>query len=153
MRRKYIHAKGEPLEVQCLKDGTLDVLLRDGTVFGKNRKPLKLHKDKDGYWGFWLNRERKGKRGKPERDGKRERYRNRRYVLVHRLVKIKAIAVGLGGLNWRKYVSELPIRGLDVNHTRGKDNNGANYLEIATERANRGKTEMSEAEYRECANF
>lgn len=143
----------DSLEVRCLKNGTLDVDMETGKVLGFVRgewKAKKLKKDKDGYLGFFLNRERKHKRGKPIREvrsnGKvRHRYRDRRYVLVNRLVKIKAIAVALGGHNWRAYAKDLPP-GIDVNHRGAKDNNNHLMIELQTEGANRRRREMTPEE-------
>lgn len=156
--RKSIHtpADTEPLEVQCLKDGTLDCCLETGDVFsvrrGKRTK-MRLRTDVDGYLGFSLNRERATKRGKPwreMRDGKeRLRYRSRRYVLVNRLIKIKALAVAKGGDNWRSFVSAKPLRGLDVNHIGKRSDNRNCMLELQTERANRSRSPMTDEEYAE----
>lgn len=154
-RLKKIHLRrGEDsLEVRCLKNGTLDVELSTGKVLGFVRgewryKRLKL--DDDGYLGFFLNRERRHKLGKPIREvrpnGKeRLRYRDRRYVLVNRLVKIKAIAVALGGQHWRSYCKDLPP-GVDVNHIGAKNNNAHDMLELQTEAANRRRREMTPEE-------
>lgn len=153
--RKYIHlpAGSESLEVKCLRDGSLDVNTATGVVYGiRNGERVKkrLKKDEDGYLGFFLARERDAKRGKPVREircGKeRFRFRNRRYVLVHRLVKIKALAVAKGGKNWRQFVSDAPLRGWDVNHLGEKDDNRNHMLELQSERANRSRTEMTDEE-------
>lgn len=174
---KKMHWTGkESLEVKCLRDGSLDCDADTGEVFSVkpdgSRTKRRLHVDRDGYLLFYLNRERR--RGKPDRSGRR---RARRGVLVHRLVKIKAIAVAKGGDNWRKYVCDLP-RGVDVNHIvcpdlaaqieelrglpslttaqsellvrlvyRARQDNRASKLELATERANRSKTEMTDEEF------
>ncbi len=154
---KTTHLKpGEvSLEVECLRNGTLDVCLSTGRVFSiKNGKRVekKLKLDDDGYLGFYLNRERGHKRGKPSREvrnGKeRLRYRRRRYVLVNRLVKIKSIAKGKGGKNWRQYVADLP-RGVDVNHLGARSDNRDSMLELQTERANRSRTVMTDEEFAE----
>lgn len=154
MERKSFRLNGRKhtLEVECLRNGTLDVDIETGIVTGFYRGEWRrkaLNKDHCGYLGFCLNRERKPKRGKPIRElrnGKeRLRYRRRRYVLVHRLVKIKAIAVALGGHNWRAYVKDLP-HGIDVNHRGAKDNNNHLMIEIQTEGANRRRREMTPEE-------
>jgi hypothetical protein len=156
MRLKRIHLRRgkESLEVKCLRDGTLDVRLNTGIVLGLVRGawiPKSLRRDEDGYLGFCLNREKVDRRGKPstERRGRKivHRYRERRYVLVHRLVKIKAIAVALGGRNWRKFARDLPP-GIDVNHLPGvrRDDNRHRGIELATERANRARDEMTPEE-------
>lgn len=152
---KKIHLRHgqESLEVKCLRDGTLDVRLSTGVVVGLVRgqwQPKSLRIDEDGYVGFYLNRERQKKLGKPEverrRNGKLcKRYRERRYVFVHRLVKIKAIALAIGGRNWRKFVKDLPL-GVDVNHLGAKDDNRSHMIELATERANRSRDEMTPEE-------
>ena len=157
-RLKKIHLRRgkKSLEVRCLRNGTLDVDLETGKVSGFVRgewKNKRLKKDNDGYMGFHLCRERKSKRGKPIREvrpnGKeRNRYRDRRYVLVHRLVKIKAIAVGLRGNNWRQYVKDLPP-GIDVNHRGERDNNNHLMIELQTEAANRRRREMTPEEQEE----
>ncbi len=143
----------ESLEVLCFRDGSLDVCLTTGKAFyfkhGK-RVERSLRLDKDGYLHFDLNRERSCKRGRPSTErshGKTiNRWRDRRFVRVNRAVKIKAIAVGLGGDNWRKYVKDLP-RGVDVNHIdRVRHHNWSDNLELQTERANRGGSEMTEKE-------
>jgi hypothetical protein len=155
--RKKIHIRygEESLEVKCLRDGTLDVDIETGEVFSidKNGKRTKrrLAPDDDGYLGFHLARERKSKRGKPCRwkepgRADRVRYRNRRYVMVHRLVKIKALAVAKGGRNWTQYVRDLPL-GIDVNHLGPKTDNRHTELELQTEAANRSRTEMTDAEW------
>lgn len=154
--RKYVHLPPgkESLEVLCFRDGSLDVCLATGEVFGiKNGKRYKkkLRADKDGYLHFDLNREKKDRRGRPDierRNGKEyKRWRNRRFVRVNRAVKIKAIAVGLGGEHWRQFVKDLP-RGIDVNHIKARDDNRAMHLELMTERANRnGSEEMTEEEW------
>jgi len=157
---KKIHLKRgvDSLEVRCLKNGTLDVELQTGKVLGFVRgewKPKRLKRDEDGYMGFFLVRERKHKRGKPIREirnGKeRHRWRDRRYVLVHRLVKIKAIAVALGGDNWRQYAKDLPP-GIDVNHIGPKDDNRHHRIELQTEGANRRRREMTPEEQEEANN-
>ncbi len=153
-KKVFLRYGRESLEVKCLKDGTLDVDIETGEVFsvryGKRFK-RKLEKDEDGYWKFGLNRERKAKRGKPVNERRSNgktyfRYRSRRTVFVHRLVKIKALAIAKGGRNWQQYVKDLPI-GIDVNHLSGKDNNNHLQLELQTELANRTRTEMSDADY------
>jgi hypothetical protein len=155
MRRKKVHLEPgrESLEVLCLRDGSLDVSLSTGVVYGiqRGRRVMKrLNEDKDGYLGFFLNREKGERRGKPIRERLRNgterlRFRHRRYVLVNRLVKIKAIAVGKGGRNWRQFVADLP-RGVDVNHLAARNDNRARLLELSTERANRGRTELHDEE-------
>lgn len=145
----------ESLECKCLRDGTLDVNLTTGEVFslatGK-RKRMTLAEDSDGYLHIHLSRERDDRRGKAEmqmRNGTRiKRYRHRRFVRVNRLVKMKSIAVGKGGNEWRKYVRDLP-RGLDVNHTKGRKNNHHMTLTMATELANRTKRPMTAEEQAE----
>lgn len=152
--RKYVHLRigEESLEVKCLRDGTLDCDLETGEVFSvKNGQRIKrsLFKDADGYLFFTLNRERSKKAGKPERDLRGKlRYRHRRSVLVHRLVKIKAIAYGKGGENWREFVTDLP-RGVDVNHLGERDDNRQHKLELQSEAANRAKRKMTNEEWAE----
>src|SRR3990167_4698859 len=155
LKKSHLRRGIDSLEVRCLKNGTLDVELMTGKVLGFVRgewKEKRLKKDDDGYLGFFLNRERKHKRGKPileMRNGKeRKRWRDRRYVLVNRLVKIKAIAVALGGENWRSFVTALPP-GIDVNHIGARDNNAHGMLELQTEAANRRRREMTPEEYEE----
>jgi hypothetical protein len=154
--KKVFLTYGKPsLEVQCLRDGTLDVDIETGEVFSiRNGRSVKrqLRLDEDGYYCFQLNRERKRKQGKPEIDYRREgasrlRYRNRRYVRVHRLVKIKALAVAKGGRNWRQYVQDLPL-GIDVNHLNGKTDNNHLNLELQTELAHRSHKEMTDEEWK-----
>lgn len=144
------------LEVLCLRDGTLDVDLETGDVFsvrGDKRTKRKLDPDDDGYLCFWLNRERKDRRGKAERDGNRKRYRYRRVVLAHRLVKIKHLAVAKGGSKWRQYATDLP-RGVDVNHIdRVRHHNWADNLELQTEAVNRARGEMTEQEIADLEEF
>lgn len=147
------------LEVECLRDGTLDVDLETGEVFSVRRgerKKRRLRTDDDGYKSFYLNRERRDKRGGKEycRKTKGFRYRRRRLVFVHRVVKIKAIALAKGGdHNWRDYVEDLP-RGVDVNHfDRDRANNRAGNLELQTELANRSRRAMTAAELREVRAF
>jgi hypothetical protein len=131
------------------------VSLTTGEVFslvrGK-RKRFILSEDKDGYLHVHLARERSDRRGKPEievRNGKRiERYRNRRYVRVNRLVKMKSLAVAKGGSDWRKYVKDLP-RGVDVNHKGDRKDNHHMRLTLETELANRMKREMTPEEQAE----
>lgn len=148
-KRSHLRTGEVSLEVRCLRDGSLDVDLDSGRVFstinGKTRE-RKLIADKDGYLRFLLNRERSQKRGKPQRDGKKLRYRKSRQVLVNRLVKIKALAVAKGGANWRLYVADLP-RGVDVNHLGPRDDNRSHQLELQTERANRSKKAMTAEEF------
>lgn len=148
----------ESLEVRCLRDGTLDVCLDTGAVYsargGQRTKAMKLKADRGGYLQFQLNRERSRKVGRAEwrRDGKRlkKRFRERRAVLVHRLVKIKAVAVGVGGEHWRQYVTDLPP-GVDVNHIEGnRGDNRACKLELQTERINRGRGQMEPEDYAAC---
>jgi hypothetical protein len=154
LKKIYLPPGEESLEVTCLRNGTLDVRLTTGEVLGFVRGKWivkRLKKDDDGYLMFFLNRERKQRRGKPIRErrpnGKeRLRYRDRRCVLVHRLVKIKALAVAKGGRRWREYVADLP-RGIDVNHDGPKDDNRAWRLTMETERANRSNTEMTDEEW------
>jgi len=151
----------ESLEVRCLRDGTLDVCLETGTVYsargGQRTKARATREDRHGYLWFQLNRERPKKVGRCERErrGKHvvRRYRERRSVLVHRLVKIKAIAVGMGGDHWRCYVTDLP-RGVDVNHIEGnRRDNRACKLELQTERVNRGRGEMQPEDYAACTDY
>lgn len=138
------------LEVLCLRDGTLDVCLETGKVFGirgGKRKVRKIRVDEDGYHSIYLNREKKDRRGKFEKDNRRNsrRWRYRRLVFVHRLVKIKALAIAKGGsTNWRQFATDLP-RGIDVNHVdRNRSNNHHGNLELQTEKANRTRGEMTE---------
>jgi hypothetical protein len=156
LKKIHLPPGEESLECQCLRDGTLDVNLTTGEVFslvGSKRKRMKFGEDRDGYLHIWLARERSDRRGKPEiemlRNGKRvKRYRRRRYVRVNRLVKMKALAVALGGDQWRKYVADLP-RGVDVNHTGARNDNRAHKLTLETERANRTRSEMTPEEQAE----
>jgi hypothetical protein len=74
-------------------------------------------------------------------------------VLVHRLVKVKALAVAMGGENWRQYVKPLPP-GIDVNHIppgegipANRLDNRACMLELQTEAANRSRREMTDEEW------
>ena len=144
------------LEVQCLRDGTLDVDIETGEVFSVRngvRTARRLKRDEDGYLGFYLNRERKRKQGKPERDRDRNgkerlRYRKRRYVRVNRIVKIVAIAKAKGGKNWRQYCCDLPA-GIDVNHLGARDDNRAKMLDLQTGLANRARREMTDEEWKQ----
>lgn len=147
------------LEVECLRDGTLDVDLETGEAFSVRkgvRTKRRLRTDEDGYKMFYLNRERSDKRGGKEycRRKKGFRYRRRRGVFVHRIVKIKAIAIAKGGdQNWRQYVEDLP-RGVDVNHwDRNRANNRAGNLELQTELANRSRRAMTQAELESVRQF
>ena len=158
---KKIHLRvGEiPLEVECLRDGTLDVCLTTGRVwslYGGKKKQLKTRLDDDGYVVFDLSRAPNGqKRGrhveyvsflKDKTLKRRTRWRRRRKVFVHRLVKIKALAFAKGGQKWREYVNDLP-RGIDVNHIGRKDDNRAYMLNLETERANRARVKMDQKEW------
>lgn len=153
LKKTHLRRGEDSLEVRCLKNGTLDVELSTGKVLGFVRgewRHKRLKRDDDGYLMFFLNRERKHKRGKPIREVRpngteRHRYRDRRCVLVHRLVKIKAIAVALGGKHWRIYCKDLPL-GVDVNHIGAKDNNAHDMIELQTEGANRRRREMTPEE-------
>jgi hypothetical protein len=141
----------EPLEVECLRDGSLDVDLRTGEVFSVRHgvpRERKTWAAGNGYIVFGLNRDRPdGKISK----GDRGRRRVRRTVLVHRLVKIKHLAVARGGRNWRQFVAPLPL-GVDVNHIdHHRDHNHSSNLELSTQRANRGQDEMTEQEYEQLA--
>lgn len=158
---KRVHLKyGETsLECLCLRDGSLDVDLTTGVVTSNakgRRKRMKLSEDKDGYLHIHLNRERKDRRGKPEigRDRKgneTRRYRIRRYVRVNRLVKMKSIAVGIGGNDWRHYVTDLP-RGVDVNHgDLDRKNNHHMNLSLQGELTNRQRRELTPEEAAEIA--
>jgi hypothetical protein len=138
----------------CLRNGTLDVNTDTGIVYGMRSGQWvekKLTRDDDGYLGFYLARERERRVGKAQRELRKGkiilRYRNRRYVLVHRLVKLKALAVAKGGQNWRQFVSDKPLRGWDVNHLGAKDDNRNDMLELQSERANRSRTEMTDEEW------
>jgi hypothetical protein len=152
--RKFVHLPPgeESLEVKCLRDGSLDVCLDCGSVYsvrGSRRIKRRLYADEDGYLSFTLNREKRKRTGKPERDGSRNRWRKRRNVLVHRLVKIKAIAVAKGGSNWRSFVCDLP-RAVDVNHINSiRSDNRAENLELMTERANRLRRPATDEELEE----
>lgn len=149
--RKYARVKlgKDMLEVACLRDGTLDVCLKTGKVYSVwsgVRTERVLHVDEDGYLGFWLSRERKDGRGKPDRYGRR---RIRRYVFVHRLVKIKAIAYAKGGVNWQSFLCNLPHK-VDVNHINTiRTDNTADNLELMTEQANRLRRPATDDEYAE----
>lgn len=156
-KRSHVPKGRETLECLCLRDGTLDVSLITGEVTTRARgryKQVKLSADKDGYLHFNLSRERKDRRGKPEierRGGKEvKRYRIRRYVRVHRLVKMKDQAIKASHAarsnDWRSYVKNLP-RGVDVNHVDfTRDNNANDNLTLQTEAANRGRREMTQEE-------
>lgn len=144
-----------PLEVECLKDGSLDCDLQTGEVFSVRKgvpRPMAIYPDKDGYLCFSLRRECKPPRGKPEAipgSKGRTRFRLRRWVRVNRLIKTKAIAVAKGGRNWRAFLQALPA-GVDVNHIDGgRDNNVADNLELSTELANRSRRDMSDEEFEE----
>jgi hypothetical protein len=148
-------AKREPLEVECLRNGTLDCDLSTGEVFSVRKgipRPMALQADKDGYLCFSLRRDCKPPQGKPEACHSKKghiRYRLRRWIRVNRLVKVKAIAVAKGGRNWRSFVRPLPA-GVDVNHLDGRrDNNASDNLELSTERANRERRDMTDEEYEE----
>jgi len=158
---KKIHLPvGEvPLEVECLRDGTLDVCLKSGRVYtllGGERRELKTREDDDGYLVFDLSRAPKApKRGKKTeyvdklKNGKRItriRYRRRRRVRVHRLVKLKSLALAKGGIRWRQYANDLP-RGTDVNHLGAKTDNRDCMLCLETEMANRSRREMTDEEW------
>jgi hypothetical protein len=112
---------------------------------------MKIKIDADGYCHFYLNRERRDRRGKHETERRsngvvKKRYRIRRFVSVHRLVKMKAIAIGVGGYEWRLYVKDLP-RGVDVNHRdKNRQNNHHMNLALQTENANRSQRELSQEE-------
>ncbi len=157
---KTIHLKcGETsLECLCLRDGSLDVNLASGEVTSMARgrqRTRKVRADDDGYLYFDLSRERPDRRGKAEisrRNGKvKKRYRIRRFVAVHRLVKMKELAIKAGGDAWRDHVKDLP-RGIDVDHgDRDRQNNNYRNLSLKTEAANRGKREMTPEEEAEIA--
>lgn len=158
---KRVHLKrGQPsLECQCLRDGTLDVDLITGVVtsMARNRpRVLTSQPDKDGYLHVNLSRERGDRRGTPklERNRKGEvimRHRIRRYVRVHRLVKMKDMAVKKGGVDWRSHVRDLPV-GVDIDHgDLNRANNHHENLTLKTEAANRGKREMTQEEADEIA--
>ncbi len=158
---KKIHLSyGETsLECLCLRDGSLDVNLVTGEVTSVARgrpKAMKIKVDHDGYLHFYLNRERPDRRGKAEVSrgpgGEvKKRYRIRRFVAVHRLVKMKELAIKAGGDAWRDHVRDLP-RGIDVDHgDRNRANNDYRNLSLKTDSANRGKREMTPEEAAEVA--
>lgn len=159
---KRVHLKrGQPsLECLCLRDGTLDVDLITGVVTsrvkGRRERVLTLAADKDGYLHVHLSRERPDRRGTPKFERNRKgdvisRHRNRRYVRVHRLVKMKELAVKKGGIDWRPHVKDLPL-GVDIDHgDLNRANNHHENLTLKTEAANRGKREMTQEEADEIA--
>lgn len=139
----------ETLAIAMLRDGRIDCdlatgevfTIRDGVPYAKAMTP-----DKDGYLTIMVQRSRGKGNGNPDKWG---RFRDVRNVRVNRLVKIKAMAVAKGGRNWRSFVAPLP-RGADVNHIdTNRENNASDNLELSTERANRGRREMTEEELAE----
>ncbi len=157
-RKKRHTPKGElSLAAECLRDGTIDVELTSGVVISfaaranrpATRHVMKLRTDPDGYQGFHLNRERKQKRGNPERDRKILRYRRRMYVQVHRLAYMKKVAIlwaDFHGGHWREHVVDLP-RGIDVDHVDlNRSNNTIENLRLRTLVSNRQRRPMTEEE-------
>lgn len=144
------------LACRCLRDGSLDVDLRDGKVYSRwqGRKRLRrLRIERDDYLSFSLNREKSHRRGRSERDRRRTRWRYRMCVMVHRLVMMKKLAVDLGGSKWREYVKDIPPN-IDVHHRDGCQwNNGVKNLRLSTDTANRGKREMTPDEAAAVAAF
>jgi hypothetical protein len=152
LKKIHVTTGRETLECKRLKDGTLDVCLKTGKVFGARGQEMAINPDKDGYLCVCIHREKKQRRGKPERSGESVRFRERRTVLVHRLVKMKAIAVALGGHNWRLYVRD--IRGIDVNHfDRSRTNNHHENLMLESEATNRARAEATADECQAIAEF
>ena len=160
-RKKLFTPKGKPsLAAECLRDGTIDVDLSTGEVYstakGGVRRPMKLRTDPDGYLGFHLNREKKRRVGKPERDRHRVRFRRRQYVQVHRLAYMKKVAIlwsDFHGGHWRDHVQDLP-RGVDVDHKDlNRSNNTIANLRLKTEAANRSRREMTAEEAATVADF
>lgn len=155
LKKVHVQHGKETLECKCLRDGTLDVNLTTGEVFSlvRSRKAMKLSEDRDVYLHINLARERKDRRGKPEverrRNGTRVNlYRHRRFVRVNRLVKMKSLAVAMGGSDWRRYVTDLS-RGIDVNHKGPRNVNNHLMLTLETEQANRTRREMTPEEQAE----
>ncbi len=138
MAFKRVHRSKDKttLAARMLADGTLDVCLETGEVFtiinGRRRK-RKLQTNHKGY--HWLNlyRERKDKRGKPDKYGRR---RERFSAWVHRLAMMKKIAVGKcreeakdGRVfsNWRLFIVDIdPKIDIDHDNTDRTDNRGDN---------------------------
>lgn len=136
-RRRHHRAGHISLACEFFRDGSLDVDLVTARVT-RNRKRLKQAKNAKGYRYIQL-----GKRRSPKK-------RRRENAWVHRLVKMKAIAVGMGGRDWRRYVRDIGHR-LDVNHIDlVRSNNCADNLELMTEVANRLRRSMTEAELEFC---
>lgn len=122
LKRVHRDKKKPSLAARELAAGNLDVCLTTGVVTthyrGRNliRKLQKNHK---GYFWLNLNRNRSGKRGKPDADG---RYREQMSAWVHRLAMMKKLAVELAGEGWRAVVIDIDPE-IDVDH---KDNNRGN---------------------------
>lgn len=148
-RRLHLSKGTEPLEVKLLRDGKIDADLETGLIYsvrGEKRTLLKINTTEKGYCYVQLGEERSDRQGKFQRDGERRRYRTRRNAFVNRIVKIKAVAVAMGGRNWRNHVRPLP-RGVDVNHwNRDRSDNRADNLELATQLANRLRRAQTEGE-------
>ncbi len=102
--------------------------------------PIKTRNNNKGYESFSLHRSKEGRSRK-------------RTVLVHRLVKAKAIAFAVGGKEWRKWVKPLP-RCVDVEHLNAKkwDNRNLN-LELQDYGTNRPRVHMTEKEREQIYDF
>lgn len=148
-KRCHLAPGVESLETILLREGLIDVDLDTGLVFSVRngiRVPMAISLTKKGYAYVQLQKEKSRKQGSQHRDGARTRYRTRRNALVHRIVKIKSIAVAMGGSRWRDHVRPLPRR-VDVNHIdRNRFNNAASNLELQTEAANRARQESKDHE-------
>lgn len=152
-RRRVHRAAKDSLVTECIRNGSLDVRCESGEVFTTFRRRVKrrLHIDRDGYAGFTLSVERATKRGRPtigrDKNGKIvKRYRRQQYVLVHRLVLGKRLAVEKHGDNWQAKFIELPIA-FDVDHAdSNRSNNRSKNLRLRTIEANRGKRDYTPEE-------
>lgn len=143
---KKIHSRSKKGTVmyQRLRNGTLDVDLETGEVFGLRGRKFVVDVTWDGYHRVHLTI--KNNRCKPDGRGQR-RFRQR--AMVHRIVMMKKLAVEAKGgsrLSWRSFVKELPT-GVDVDHEDDdRENNRASNLQLKTYIANRSKRDMTPEE-------
>ena len=131
LKRVHRDKKKPSLAAREFAAGNLDVCLETGVVTTCYRgriKIRKLQKNHKGYFWLNINRERAGKRGKPDADG---RYREQMAAWVHRLAMMKKIAVELAGKNWRDAIRDIDPE-IDVDHyDKNSGNNAATNLRLA----------------------